>query len=216
MKLPKSQKGFTPIILIVLVPIAIVFAYFFYKNFSHGTPPQIPTTPQIQTNNPIDTLKKAYDKVEADSYVFYYPKGYVISDPKKDEFVSKNDTLHYQNPNSKAIVPEFIFLQTLKGTKKVPTASFDFCSKFAESIRKSSKEKIDVEIVSDTKIQGCKIRSTTPVDGVNDAVVSLSKFIYSRDDTDYTTYLVKTLYYSNASKDEAQKLDGAIELFTLK
>lgn len=220
------QKGMSRTIFIVGVAIAVVLvgAVLLGINGSNQVVPkgdqQNTNNPQsqypLESNNPEDIVKTLYDKVESELYTFYYPRSYIRSDPEKNTLV-KSYELAYENPNTKAVVPESVLLKILKNNQKLGLADFQRCNGFAESQRKSSNEKIEISIVTEEKFYGCKIKSSLPIDGVNDESVSVGSWLWLKDQgNDLSIYVVKVVYFANVSSDQTEYLNTAVDLFTLK
>lgn len=214
-----SQKGLSPIYIIVGVVVLAVIAFTFYssKNLQKTSSPNDQTSRTTDVGKAVeDRFLTVADKIDTDKYTFYYPKGYVKANPEKDTLV-KGYELAYKNPNSRATIPELMLLSIIKNNQKLGIFGYQQCLGFAETKRQSSKEKIEVSVISDEKFHGCKIKSTDPIDGVNDAAVSMSNFLWLKDQTsDLSIYLVKAVYYANASKDQADILDTTVDSFILK
>lgn len=211
-----SQRGLVPIIIIVILAVVGTGGFLLYNNSkSFSNSPATSNNQQVEVQSPSQE-NLGLDKIENESYTFYYPKGYVTVDPEKDILIN-NYTVGYKNPNSKATLPETIVLRVSKTDQKHKVADFQICNGFAESQRKSSNEKIEVSVVTEKKFNGCKIESTTPIDGVNDSVVSIDNWLWYKDlENSYSVYRLTTNYYANASKDQVDALDVALDLFTLK
>lgn len=200
-----SQKGFSPIFIIIGI---VVVAFGAYALLAARGPQktQSTVTEQNQENTSLDNL---LDKVVDTKYVFYYPKGYVKSESGEE------DKLTYKNSNSKAVEPESIVLRIQAGSKAIqPT--YNACVKIGEAFRNKGDDEIKAEVVAMDKNQGCKINSAEKVDGVNDRVVSIRKILWYKNGTDYSSYEAHAFYFENASKDEAKRLGLAIDQFDIK
>lgn len=208
-----SQKGMSRTIVIVGVVIAVVVLGAILLGLN-GSNKAIPINNQQSQSSSQSQIETEFDKVEDKSYVFYYPKGYVRGD------VSQKQVLAYKNSNSKAVSPEEIFLIIETVGEKIDEPDYEFCKEFAEGFRRKGDDEITAEITrggfGSGKGSGCKIVAKSKIDGVNDASVIVEKQLLDPQDTQGTLYRVRAIYFVNASSDQVEKLDTAVDLFTLK
>lgn len=197
----------------ILIAIVGLFAIVFIVPFMIGL---------LSTVNPKKSIEKAermanqseLASISENSYVFYYPKSYTKGS-LEDKEVQK-----FENPNTKAVEPESIFLRIEPSNRKMPNPTYESCSKVSESFRQKAEDEIKAEVAyggfGDGKGVGCKIIVKMPVAGVNDSVMIIEKTLWDDKGTDNSIYRVRALYYSNASKDEAGILNLAVDNFALK
>lgn len=213
---PQSGFSIIGIIIIVLVVIALlaVVGMNAYKNS-----PTTKTTEDVEqgANYANSVSLNDFEKVDDPTYTLYYPKGYEKDTPQQ------NETYRFTNKSSKAVEPEVVrFIKESAAGKKLVRPTYQMCSALGESLRSKADDDIKAEVVSGG-IQGgngvgCKITSVVKVPGgVNDSVVAIAKVLwYENSETDKTLYRVLARYFANASKDEAPKLNAAVDQFALK
>lgn len=172
--------------------------------------------------NPRGAIEKAEEKsneqllarVEDDNYFFYYPNYYTEGNPQNLE------VYFYENSNTSAVEKENISLKIERVQQKPSYPTYEFCMKFAETFRTKEEDVIKTEVVSgglgDGKGAGCKVTANMPIDGINDSVVIVEKSLWDQNSNDNNIYRMAAIYYSNASKDEAQILGMAVDSLTLK
>lgn len=220
-----AAKGLAPIVIVIIIAVIGIgiFALFSSRNSQQSN-----TTGQQSAKTPEQALQKSQnlinqglaqitEKVEDDSYIFYYPKGYSKVDP------GKNYKLMYQNPNTKAVAPERIFFGISSKTYEPSTVKVDFqsCTNLGEGLRAKADDDIKAETVSGNatingaKGSGCKVTIKSKVKGTDDAIVVVTKTLWNPDKTDYA-YSAGTEYYDLASKDQTEILNTAVDAFTLK
>lgn len=209
-----SSKGFSKLLLIILIPVGLfilIFLFNFVKTFFFTG---------IPSNTPIQSQSESgFGKVEDTAYIFYYPKDYVKGELGQSDRGEK-DVLNYKNPNTKAIVPESLFLRIDKGDQKLSEPTYELCKNLSEGYREKAKDEIEAELVhggfGNGKGVGCKVMVKSSITGVNDATVIVVKFLWDPKEPYGTIYKAKAVYYANASKDQAQRLELAIDQFSLK
>ncbi len=214
-----SQKGLSTILLIVLIVVAILVLVIVLpvaKVFlGIGSTPQQNSTPTQSTEKKVGY--ENFDKLETDSSVFYYPKGYIKKDPPSDWNPKAS---YYANPNSKAVSPEDIgVFPSGKSDTKLDAPTYDYCVKKGEELRKKTDDDIKVEVaqggIAKGKGAGCKVTIKSPIGhGINDSGVNILKVLWNVGQDNL--YIVRASYYANASSSEAEKLNLAIDQFTLK
>lgn len=211
------QKGLSPIAIIIIVLVVGLIAFVIYsKNTKTAV---IQEQSQVNLNNSQsinDSFSRITENIETDEYTFYYPKGYIKADPEEDDLV-KGYELAYKNSKSTAVFPELILLNVMNNNQKLGAVDHEKCKKISETRRQSTNEVIEVRVINDEKFQGCQFKSTDPIDGVNDAVVSIQNWIWLKDQTNNTSvYVVKGSYYENASKDQSNIINTVVDSFVLK
>lgn len=186
-----------PILVVLLILAVLVGLYFFFS--SKGTRELTP---------------EDFKKEDGETYVFYYPADYV-----KGEVV-EGDTSRYENGNTKAVEAERIYFGSQVLEQKLQTPTYENCLAAAEQSRQTADDEIKVEVanagINGGKGEGCKTIMKMPIPGVNDSVVRISKSLWNRTEEDLSVYTVVAIYFANASKDEAEKLNLAVDQFTLK
>ncbi len=209
-----SQKGLSPIIIVIILAIIVVGGFIIYN--SQKSSSTYNQSVNNQQSLPSTQTSQGFNNIDGQNYVFYFPNDYIKAE------LGKDDVLNYKNSKTKAIVPERIFLKITKGTKNLGTPNYQLCLKAAELERRKQDDEIKAEVASgnyngtNTKGVGCKIVIKSKVEGVNDALITVEKDLWSSDKTDYSIYIAGAVYYENASKDEAQKLEASVDQFTLK
>ncbi|MBU0999036.1 hypothetical protein KKG24_01875 [Patescibacteria group bacterium] len=155
-----------------------------------------------------------FDKVESDSYIFYYPRSYVEGE------LGEKDVLNYMNSDTGAVDSESIFLRIETRNTRAATPTYQDCLKLAEMYRQKGDDEIKAEIVRGGlhggEGVGCKIVAKSKIEGVNDSVVIVEKILWHDSGDDYSIYRARTAYYANASSGESDALNLAIDQFTLK
>lgn len=206
-KKSSSQKGFSPLYIIIGVIVLIVIGFVLFNGQNSKNNPQTTNgqTPQTQQ----EVANKLFDVAEGQSYIFYYPKGY-------SKVNDKDYTHFFENSNTKATVPEVIRMSIEESDTLLPPASFKVCNGIGQNRRTSTDQEIKVELVDEEKFSGCKVTIDAPVKGVNDSVVSIEEDVWYKEGTDKSIYRVKAVYYSNASEEQALPLSTSINMFTLK
>jgi len=198
----KKTKGQSPqktptYVKIILVLVILGVLYFFLK-------------PQ----NNVKLTSEDFKTVNETAYTFYYPKNYAQAS------LGEGQVLNYQNQNTKAIEAEVIFLKIESVDSELPTPTYESCLEFAELMRQTADDTIKVEVANggfgEGNGVGCKISIEMPISGVNDSGMIIQKTLWDKTEGDNKIYTVRAIYYSNASKDEASKLDLAVDQFTLK
>jgi len=196
-----SQKGLSPIVVIVLAAVIGLGAFIFYNNSLNNNPQ---TKPQSKTTSVLE-------KIEGPSYVFYYPKDYL-----KAKLEAENEVLAYQNYNSKAVVPEVIVLRVSPQKEIFAPPTYQGCLGFGETFRTKADDQIKAEVaIGHNQGHGCKITIVGPIDGINDSTVTIIKYLWFKEGTDYSLYQTRALFYQNASRDQAEILNAAVDSFTL-
>lgn len=213
-----SQKGFSLVGFIIVIVVVIAVLAIITMNISKNSPSNTSTQNVEQGSNYAQSVSlNDFDKVDDSAYTLYYPKGYVKDTPQQ------NETYRFTNSSSKAVEPEVVrFIKETAAGKKLVRPTYQMCSGLGESLRTKADDDIKAEVVSGG-IQGgngvgCKITSIVKVPGgVNDSVVAIAKVLwYENSETDKTLYRVIARYFANASKDEAPKLNAAVDQFALK
>ena len=205
-----SQKGFSPILIIVSIVVLGLLAVGALKVKVNNTNPSSSNNNSLVNQKPIDVL----DVTQNETYAFYYPKGYI-----KEE--GKDYALLYSNPQSKAVVAESVFLYVGKLDQKIAQKpTYEFCKNFAErTFRTKEDDEIKAEVAfggfGGGKGVGCKIVAISKIDGVNDATVIVEKNLWNEEGSD-TIHRVRAVYYQNASKEQDEILKLAVDMFTLK
>ena len=208
-----AQEGFSPIITIILVVVAILVLLFLLnvgKLFFTGTPITTSNQPKQGTD---------FEKIENETYTFYYPKGYVKGELSQSE-TGEKDILDYKNPSSKATDPEEMLLRMSKANRKLPIPTFDQCQKLGEAFRQKADDQITAEVarggLGDGKGVGCKVVVKYQVPGVNDKSDFIEKQLWDPQAEQATIYKVRALYFENASSSQAKILESSVDQFTLK
>lgn len=202
-----SQKGFSTITVIgVLVIIGVLAAGLLV--ISGSKKPMLDRGPSF---SPKISGVTEFEKIEDSSYVFYYPKRYTKSPSQNKE------VLRYINPNTKAVEAESITLTIEPQSERLWRPNFDKCSSIARGfLTKEGDKVVKAEAIFEENSYGCRIITTIDVTGVNDEVVINSKYLWKTTGDDYSLYHAKALYYANASRGEADRLDLAVNKFKLK
>jgi hypothetical protein len=159
------------------------------------------------------TTENSIQKIEGTSYTFFYPQGYeVVNEEGKD--------LNYINKNSQAVSPESIFLFSTKRNGKISPPTYQMCADVAEKSRQKQDDEITAEVAyggyEGSKGSGCKITVRSKINDINDTTVSVEKDLWYESGKVYSLYAVRAVYFGNASKNEAAKLNLAVDQFGLK
>lgn len=213
MKLKKRGENMPKIIKYILFAILGLFVIVFVVPFMIGF---------LSTVNPKKSIEMAQQKtnesklqsIGGSAYIFYYPNNYVKSQ------LGDKGILNYQNSTTKAVEPESIFLKVENVGKELPSPTYQSCLNIAESMRRKAEDEIKAEVVrggfGDKNGVGCKMTMKMPIAGVNDAVMIVQKSLWNETGSDNSIYSVRALYYSNASRGEADILNLAVDRFELK
>lgn len=197
-----SQKGFSPIYIIVGVVVLAIVAFALYSQNITEYPAQQVTSQMSEVSN----------KVDGQTYTFNYPEGYV----KKEE---EGYILNYENPNTQATTPETVSLKIEETGKPIQEPTTAYCAMLAKQFRINDSDNITVDVLEseeDIVGVGCRVVAISQVDGVNDSVVSLNKLIWDPKDQTGKLYKVRALAFENASKEQSTVLREAINSFSLK
>lgn len=214
-----SQKGLSPIIIVIILAAVGVGAFVLLKGGSVTNNNSSSSQPTQSSQQTSPQAREGLDKVEDPAYNFYYPKGYVKGELSQDEAGNK-DVLDYKNPKTKATDPEEILLRITKTDKKLIIPAYEQCQKLGETFRQKADDQITAEVarggLGDGKGVGCKVTVKYQVPGVNDKSDFIEKQLWDSQAQQATIYKVRALYFENASSDQAKILDTAVNEFTLK
>ncbi|MDO8638048.1 MAG: hypothetical protein Q7R43_00615 [Candidatus Daviesbacteria bacterium] len=212
-----SQKGFSPIIIILVLVIAGFGILALSKSKNQEKSPIDNNNRPVTKEQPSVTslMTKYLDKIEELDYTFYYPKDYV-----KTQSPAKNVPVYYQNSKTTAAFPEFISLEVLSNNKLLEQPTYQTCVAIAEGTRKKGDDEIKVEVAKGLsglgKGDGCKTITKSKVKGTSDYTVVYDKALYYTEGTNYNFYHVRAAHFASAPQDVISKLESAIDNFTLK
>lgn len=147
-----------------------------------------------------------FDTYETSEFSLFYPKGYIKADPRGSEVIV------FENSNTVAASPESISLRT--ENTSLPEATYQLCQKYGESFQVAKDDEIEARVAITGKGTGCEVKQISQVPGVNDRVVNEEKALWYPSSN--TIYKVRAIYFENASRDQAKRLDTAVDQFTLK
>lgn len=208
-----SIKVLLIIVLIVVAGIWIGQKYFnlnFNINFGSNN---TKTKPGLSQNDVKFVTNTLLQKVEGDSYIFYYPVDYT----KKADV--EPPVIMYENSKSKSPITEWIRFVYSKGDRPIARKTYQECIDFGEQeYRKKADDKITAEVVDtiagNKSVAGCEIRTASKIPGTDDFSVVINKLVYYENGIDM--YAVKAFYLSSAPREITTLLELAIDQFTLK
>lgn len=200
----RNQKGFSPIIVIVGI-IVVLIGLLIYM--------QISSKANISSKQSVGFSD--FEKIDSPDYVFYYPKGYI------EGGLYQGDMLAYNNPKTEVAEAESIHLSKQSSARNLSRPSYQFCAQMAENYRAKKDDEIKAEVafgVSDgSGGVGCKIVAKSKVsDQINDSAVVVERTLWHDTGSDTNIYTAKAVYFAVASTDQAERLDLAVDQFSLK
>ncbi len=208
-----SQKGLSPIILVVILAVIGLGAFVLYSNSKKS-----PATPSV--NNSVSNNQQAQSaseslpgltKVEGDVYVFYYPKDYV----KSDKDIGDARILFYV-PSDRKDTKEGISLAKYSVSTRMETPTSEFCKEFLQFSLRSTKTVriVDAKPVAFVKSHGCDF--TYVDDSVPGKLAVHEKQLWYKEGNNLNGYGSKALYLLTTSQAEKDTIDLAVNNFTLK
>lgn len=206
MNLPTNQKGISPIFVSALVVVilgSIGFAIFVYFSAQNRSTKNI----NIQkTINPVVGL----ETVSGDSYVFYYPEGFIKLDKKR----GTNTVLYYAHKNKSTTDEAITFASFPPG--KISTPSLENCKELLSDRLGVRKEFtiVDAKPVESEKEFGCEFIYTKGVDESKLTYHARQLWRKSGDDERY--YSATASYLDSSPQNEKDLLNLAVNNFTLK
>lgn len=211
-----SQKGLSPIIIIIVLAVIGVGAFVLYNNSKQTSTPtstnnsansqRTQTYPQAQDNS------EKVEKVESNSYTFYYPKGYTKVDEK---VVNQATIITYQSPN-KTNDKEGMRFVIEPLYSRMETPSSEVCKEFLQfSLRRTKNVTIiDAKPVDYVKSHGCEFHYVdTSVEG---RLIAHEKSLWFKEGDDIKTYTLSFFYLNTLYQQEKETIDFAIDKFALK
>ncbi len=205
-----SQKGFSPIYVIVgVVVLAIaVFALYSKNSQNSSSSNSIINNDQTQTAQP----QAETDKIEGDTYTFYYPNDFIKLDKKR----VADTVLYYGPPPSKASIDEGISLSISFVSKRMDTPSSEFCKEMLQfSVRGDKNIRIvTAQPVDFIKSHGCDFNYVR--DYADKKVVFHEKPLWFKEGDDLLIYDVTGSYLTTTSQDQQNSTNDAVDQFILK
>ena len=223
--LKSRQQGFSALLLVVLIPLAIIVVVFlfifvralFFGNGSTSTKELTQTQSQNKQNtqltqSPSPTGSNSlFSKVETTNYVFYYPTDYQKAEGEGERLFN-----YYPSMTKK---PKFegvsLFIHKSSSLKPVATASM--CQRIYEenvSGEGISYKLIKADAVDNANNTGCEI--VYSLETGNTKAFSHTKYLWYKDGSDYNTYYSQAFYFTSVGDQEAEKMNLAVNQFTLK
>lgn len=205
-----SQKGLSPIVIVIIFAVIGVGAFVFYNNSK-----SLPITTSV--NNSEGTNKQTQseattglEKVDGDVYTFYYPKDYIKSDDIGDARIL------YYVPQDRRDTKEGISLAKYSVTTRMETPTPDFCKEFLQfSLRGTKNVRIvDAKPVDFVKSHGCDFSYVD--DSVPGKLAVHEKQLWYKEGEMLDGYGSKALYLLTSPQSERDVLDLAINSFILK
>lgn len=206
------QKGFSPIYLIVVIVVVgvAIFAIVNFKGANKISPVLNQQLVQISSNSPTTNSGITLEKIEDKAYVFYYPQGFT-----RDQLIKGDDSQQMVQSYSNAKTGnEGISLTLELKAKKLSIPNYQDCLTYAEKFREKAEDEIKVETIVRGREVGCKIVMKQSIG--TDTRVGFNKRLWKTDGSDDSIYNVDSMYLVNSSKDYAQKIEQAVDQFTLK
>lgn len=222
MKSKTAQRGFSPIIIVVFIVVALLvgfvvipFMWGFWQGFTGAV-----TKDEVVGTDQEKAPAKLFETKETDKYSFVYPSYFV---PFTADYI-KGAELSYHDPKSDRTEPGFIYLYTIKdpdmkaGQPITNYLDLKECQELFEIQRDSTSTKIDrIEVVNDSASNGCLFVSTTPVPHTSDAVVVVEKVLNPvKSQAGILAYVVKGVFFESDRKEVSQGIELAVDNFKLK
>lgn len=220
----KSQKGFSPVLLIILIPAVVLFLLFSFSVIKIMVNPQEKQGEQ-QGGLSVEVATNDPDKVEGNNYIFYYPKGYINNQPNQEP----KEILFYSRPDNPYLKEGMgISLFNDKDYKRPLNLTAETCALMAKNIVKNSlnpqnKTINSAEMVEDQRSWGCQIFITTKIGGslgggqeLQDEIHLHDKYMWYKVGSDDSLYLVEAKYFASLPKEEVDALFVAVDKFSLK
>lgn len=216
------QRGFSPIVILVVVAVVLVGGVLVFdnlrsQNIARKNAQSVNTTTSTNSGSASDGF---FAKKEGDRYVFYYPN--FFKDTKAN--VSSDYELYYVDTKSDRTAPAFIWLNVSRDPKvKAGVAlnsKFDLakCQKYVDYVKQSSDETtVRVNVVNDDLSSGCEFITKTPVPYHQDAVVVVSKILLPLiTQESILQYQAKAGYFESDRTEVSHGLELSIDKFVLK
>lgn len=204
-----TQKGFSPIIIVIILAIIGVGA-FIWKNSSNSTSSSNTQPANIQTQ--IDSKKvSGLEQTENSAYTFYYPKDYAKLDEKR-----KNDTILFYSSSKAKDSTETISLDVTSMSSRAETPTVEYCQGVAQFVHVGNKNFriVDATPVDFIKSHGCSILYVD--DSVQGKLYYHEKSLWYKEASDLNIYTVVVSYLLTAPQGVREPLDLAVNSFILK
>lgn len=218
MKTVHSQKGFSPLVVIIIGIIVFVLivllinAWVSYSSIQSKTAAPNNQLSNQQTQTSTQSIP-GLEKIETDTYTFYYPKGYV----KSDKDMGSAKVLYYVTDNKKD-TKEGITLNMYPTTTttRMETPTSDFCKMFLQfSLRGVKNVRIvDAKPVDLIKSHGCDFLYVD--DSVPGKLAAHQKHLWYKEGDNLDGYSSKATYLLTSSQADKETLDQAVNNFKLK
>lgn len=208
-----SQRGFSPLFVVVGVVILGVIILIAMKQQTPFI--QQKSESQVSDQTPINESK--LEKIENETYTFYFPKDYIKLDKKRQA----DTVLYYAPAPSKASKEEGISLAISFVSTRMDTPSSEFCKEMLQfavgndrNIRDRNIRIVETKPVDYIKSHGCDF--TYVSDGTDETVVFHRKPLWFKEGDDLLIYDVTSSYLTKASQEVQDNLNQAVNNFVLK
>lgn len=209
-----SQKGLSPIIIVVILAVIGLSVFVFYNNNSKKPPASTSINNSVSNNQPTQQTSETIeglDEVATPSYVFYYPKGYV----KSDKDIGSAKVLYFV-AESKKDTREGISLNMYPVTTRMETPSSEFCMEFLQFALRANKNLriTETKSVDFVKSHGCDWLYVD--DSVPGKFAVHEKQLWYKEGEDLSGFGAKATYLLTSTQSERDVLDLAVNNFILK
>lgn len=222
MKTAHSQKGFSPLVIIIIGIVALVLiallintwvAYSFIQSKTASSNNQLSNQQTQTSTQSIPNL----EKIESNTYTFYYPKSYVKTDKKLPINGKAADIVQLYVKDNKSEIKEGIKLVVERAATRATTPTTESCQELAVfSMRgKLNPKLVDAGPVDYVKSHGCIILYVAS-DSNNTKWDYYEKYLSYKEGSDTYFYDILSAYLANTPQEEQNKIKLAVDSFILK
>lgn len=222
MKTVHSQKGFSPLAIIIIGIVAFVLIVLLINAWVSYSSVQSKTAApnnQLSNQQPQTSTQSipGLEKIETDKHTFYYPKGYVKTDKELPIEGEESDTVQLYVKDNASNSKEGIKLVIERMATRATTPTNEVCQELAVFLMrgKLTPKLVDARPVDYVKSHGCVIWYVAS-DSNNTKWDYYEKYLSYKEGSDTYSYDILSAYLANTPQEEQNKIKLAVDSFMLK